>query len=248
MEVDLAGKNILVTGSAKGIGRQIALAAGKNGANVAVHYHTSIKEANETADEISSYGVESAVVQADISDFRQVERAKKELNQKLGAIHGIVNNAGMAQVKTFFHYEPEEWKREVDVCLHSVMNLAYLFIPDMREAGQGKMVNIVGDSARTGDKNLIVSGAARNGAISFMKSLAIETGKYNIQCNSMALGMIDQGDLDDEIKGKLMRQYPSRKLGSSEDVAEMAMFLLSSSADWITGQVMAVNGGYSMLG
>ncbi|MFC2949689.1 SDR family NAD(P)-dependent oxidoreductase [Virgibacillus sediminis] len=248
MKVDLSGRNILVTGAAKGIGREIALEAGKNGANVAVHYRTSRQEAEQTAEEIASYGVKTAIVQGDISDFEQVKEAKEELTQKLGTITGIVNNAGMAQVKPFFSYEPQEWKREVDVCLHSVMNLAYLFIPAMREAGYGKLINIVGDSARLGDKNLIVSGAARSGAISFMKSLAKETGKNNIQCNSIALGMIDQGDFDEEIKRKLVKQYPLRKLGSAEDVAGMAMFLLSGSADWVTGQVMAVNGGYSMIG
>lgn len=92
-------------------------------------------------------------------------------------IDGVVNSDGWAQNKSFFTYEPEEWQREIDVCLNGVLNLAYLFIPEMKERQQGKFINIFGDSARTGDRNLIISSAARNGTISLIKSLAKEVGR-----------------------------------------------------------------------
>ena len=195
MDLGLTGKNILITGAAKGIGREIALAAAAEGANIALHYRGSEAQAVETQQAISEYGVKVSLVKGDLASLEDVQEMKKFLNQELGKIDYIVNNAGWAQTKSFFQYEPEEWKREVDVCFYGVLNLVHTFMPDMMDAKEGKFINIVGDSARTGDRQLIVSAAARNGAISFLKSLALEVGRSQIQCNTVALGLIDQGIL-----------------------------------------------------
>lgn len=250
MDLGLSGKNILITGSAKGIGRGIALAAAAEGANIALHYRESIVPALETMKDISEFGVKVSLVQGDLASLEDVQEMKKVLNQELGHIDYIVNNAGWAQMKSFFKYEPEEWKREVDVCFYGVLNLVHTFMPDMMDANAGKFINIVGDSARTGDRQLIVSAAARNGAISFLKSLALEVGRSQIQCNTVALGLIDQGDLgfNEATIEKLIKQYPLKRLGKVDDVTGIILFLLSQSADWITGQVISVNGGHSMLG
>ncbi|UJL45483.1 SDR family oxidoreductase [Virgibacillus sp. NKC19-16] len=242
------GKNILVTGSAKGIGRGIALALAESGANVAIHYLGSSKEAEQTTRKVKEIGVNTTFVQGDISNFDDVQKMKEALDRDFGKINYIVNNAGWTQVKPFFQYEPDEWQKEIDICLNGVLNLAYVFMPEMIEDSQGKFINIIGDSARTGDRHLIVSGAARNGAVSFMKSLAKEVGRNGIQCNTVSLGMIDQGEFDETMKEKLVKQYPLKKLGSRDDVAGMVLFLLSNNADWVTGQVFSVNGGHSMLG
>ena len=153
-------------------------------------------------------------------------------------------------MKSFFQYGPARWKREVDVCFYGVLNLVHTFVPDMMNAQAGKFINIVGDSARTGDRQLIVSAAARNGAISFLKSLALEVGRNHVQCNTVSLGLIDQGDLgfNEATMEKLIKQYPLKRLGKVDDVTGIILFLLSQSADWITGQVISVNGGHSMLG
>ncbi len=153
-------------------------------------------------------------------------------------------------MKSFFQYELDEWKHEVDTCFYGVLNLVHTFMPDMMEKKQGKFINIVGDSARTGDKNLIVSAAARNGAISFLKSLAQDVGKSNVQCNTVALGLIDHGSLgfNEATLEKVVKQYPLKRLGKVDDVTGMILFLLSNHAEWITGQVISINGGHSMLG
>ncbi len=250
MDLGLTGKNILITGAAKGIGREIALAAAAEGANIALHYRGSEAQAVETQQAISEYGVKVSLVKGDLASLEDVQEMKKFLNQELGKIDYIVNNAGWAQMKSFFQYEPEEWKREVDVCFYGVLNLVHTFMPDMMDAKEGKFINIVGDSARTGDRQLIVSAAARNGAISFLKSLALEVGRSQIQCNTVALGLIDQGNLgfNEATMEKLIKQYPLKRLGKADDVTGIILFLLSQSADWITGQVISVNGGHSMLG
>ena len=251
MELDLKEKNVFITGAAKGIGREIAFAAAGEGANIALHYLSSEQEAVITAKEISrAYGVKVNLVKGDIAKAEDVVRMKEELDHSLGGIDCIVNNAGFAQMKSFFQYERDEWKHEVDVCFYGVLNLVHTFMPEMIEKRQGKFINIVGDSARTGDKNLIISAAARNGAISFLKSLAQEVGKSNVQCNTVSLGLINHGSLDfsEAALEKIVKQYPLKRLGKVEDVTGMVLFLLSNHADWITGQVISVNGGHSMLG
>ena len=251
MELDLKGKNILITGGAKGIGRGIAHMVASEGANIALHYLNSKEEAILTAQEISrTYGVNVQLVKGDIAKIEDVIKMKENIDQSLGHLDGIVNNAGFAKMKPFFQYELEEWKHEVDVCFYGVLNLVHTFVPDMLEKKQGKFINIVGDSARTGDKNLIVSAAARNGAISFLKSLAQDVGKNNVQCNTVSLGLIDHGALSipEATLEKIAKQYPLKRLGKVDDVTGLILFLLSSQGDWITGQVMSVNGGHSMLG
>ncbi|MEH6948876.1 SDR family oxidoreductase [Bacillus sp. JJ634] len=250
MNSSLQGKNVLITGAAKGIGRGIALAAASEGANVALHYRGSEAEAMKTAKEIEELGGKVTLVQGDLARLEDIKRIKETLDEKFGHVDCIVNNAGWAQVKSFFQYEPEEWKREVDICFYGVLNLVHTFMPVMMENNQGKFINIVGDSARTGDRNLIVSAAARGGAISFLKSLAIEAGRNNVQCNTVSLGLIDQGELNfnEATLAKVVKQYPLKRLGKVDDVTGIILFLLSESADWITGQVISVNGGHSMLG
>jgi NAD(P)-dependent dehydrogenase (short-subunit alcohol dehydrogenase family) len=251
VELELKGKNVFITGSAKGIGRGIAYAAANEGANIAIHYLNSEEEALRTAKEINSaFGVKVHLVKGDIAKVEDVVRMKEELDHSLGSIDCIVNNAGFAQMKSFFQYQLDEWKHEVDICFYGVLNLVHTFMPEMIEKRKGKLINIVGDSARTGDRNLIISAAARNGAISFLKSLAQDVGKSNVQCNTVSLGLINNGSLDfnGEVLEKIVKQYPLKRLGKVGDVTGIILFLLSKHADWITGQVFSVNGGHSMLG
>ncbi|MFJ7849827.1 SDR family NAD(P)-dependent oxidoreductase [Peribacillus sp. NPDC097224] len=249
MDLNLKGKNVLITGAAKGIGKEIALAAARAGANIALHYHESQKEAAETAENIKKCGVKLVLVQADLSRLEEVQEMKVVTKRELGIIDGVINNAGWTQFKSFFKYEPGEWKKEMEVCFYGVLHLAHTFMPDMMDNNQGKFINIVGDSARTGDKNLIISGAARSGTISFLKSLSQEVGKSHVQCNTISLGLIDQGQSFDTVMlEKLIKQYPMGRLGKVDDVIGITLFLLSNWSDWITGQVIPVNGGHSMIG
>jgi 2-hydroxycyclohexanecarboxyl-CoA dehydrogenase len=248
MELKLIEKNILVTGAAKGVGRGIALALASEGANIALHYQTSETEALETAGLIEENGVKVVIVKGDLASLEDVQNMRTKINRDLGTLDGIVNNAGYAQFKSFFDYQPREWQREIDVCLNGVLHLAYTFMPDMIAKNSGKFINIVGDSARTGDRNLIVSSTARSGAIGFLKSLAQDVGKSDIQCNTVSLGLIDQGQSYNEATlAKIIKQYPSRRLGKIDDLTGSILYLLSSVSDWVTGQVLSVNGGHSMV-
>lgn len=246
----LTGKTILVTGGANRIGKAIAIALAKNGANIAVHYHHSKEHAKQTVEELSRLGCQAHAIIGDISKSEDVIKLRDEIVDRFGHLYGIVNNAGYVQQKSLFRYSPDEWAKEIDVCLNGVINLAYYLIPLMKERGEGKFISIVGDSARTGDRNLIISAAARSGVISFIKSLAQEVGRNNIQCNAVALGLIDQQDLqlEEESIQKLLKRYPLNRLGTPDDVIGIIEFLLTNPSDWVTGQVFSINGGYSMIG
>ena len=150
MELDLKGKNVFITGAQRDC-RGIANSNAAEGANIALHYLSSEEEAVHTANKIkSAFGVNVQLVKGDIAKIEDVIRMKEELYQGLGGIDCIVNNAGFAKMKSFFQYQPDEWKREVDVCFYGVLNLVHTFMPEMMEKKQGKLINIVGDSARTG--------------------------------------------------------------------------------------------------
>lgn len=241
---------VLVTGAAKGIGKEIALSLAREGADVAVNYLSSQGAAEETVGEIRKLGGKAVAACADIASLDQVRLMKEEIERQLGPVYGVVNNAGYAPAKKFFKTQPEDWKRVVDVCFYGTLHLAYVFVPTMVEQGEGKMVNLVGDSARMGDPNLIISAAARGGVISFSKSLAQDVGKNGVQVNVVSLGLVDQGYLgfSEETLEKIRKKYPVQRTGVPNDVAAACLFLLSHQSSWITGQVLSVNGGYSMMG
>lgn len=250
MGTSLRGHTILVTGAANRIGKAIAKALANEGANIALHYHRSAEQALETTEEIAKCGVRVATFQADIANLEEVQSMQQAITEQLGNVTGIVNNAGYAQMKSFFDYEPNEWQQEIDVCLNGVLNVAYTFIAQMRVLKKGKFITLVGESARTGDRKLVVSAAARGDVISFMKSLSQEVGGQQIQCNTVSLGLIDQDDLpfSEDLYHQIVKGYPLKRLGRTDDITGIIQFLLSEQSDWITGQVFPVNGGFTMLG
>ena len=237
----------LVTGASDRIGRAIAATLAEQGATIAVHYHSNKEQAERTVEQIKSIGGQAKAFQADLSSFEDVQQLKAAIEQSLGTVTSIINNAGYTQLKSFFDYSPLEWQKEIDVCLNGLLHLAYVFLPAMKEQKRGKLITVIGDSARTGDRKLVVSATARGGVISFIKSIAQEVGRDQIQCNVISLGLIDQNDLhfSPEVKKQVVKSYPLQRLGKAQDVADAVAFLASDRSNWITGQIISVNGGHS---
>jgi NAD(P)-dependent dehydrogenase (short-subunit alcohol dehydrogenase family) len=249
MDAGLKGKVVLVTGGARDVGRAISLGFAREGAIVAVNYNSSAKEAEAVAAECKAAGGDGRAYQADVGDYAAVKRMVDAVVKDFGRIDVLVNNAGYTKRQRFVETTPEDWKKQIDIGLYGVIHTCHAAVPHMIRQNGGRIVNFAGDSARVGENGLAITAASRGGVLSLTKSLAREVGRANVTVNAITLGLIetphDQAWVD-ENRDKLVRLYPMRRLGQTSDVAPMVVFLGSEHAGWITGQVISVNGGFSM--
>jgi 3-oxoacyl-[acyl-carrier protein] reductase len=250
MDMQLRNSVALVTGATRDVGRQIALTLASEGAAIAVHYRNSPDEASSVVAEIANAGGKAQAFQADIADAMAVKAMVEAVVARFGGLSVIVNNAGLAIRKPFKETTPQEWRRQVDVNLIGAMHLFHEAIPHMEKAGNGRIISIVGDSSRVGESGLSIVAAARAGVVGLVKSIARELGRSGITANVVSLGMVETGHDPEWLaanREKLIRFYPTRRLGLAEDVAPTVALLASPLSGWITGQIISVSGGYSMV-
>jgi 3-oxoacyl-[acyl-carrier protein] reductase len=258
--LDLGGQVAFVTGAGQGAGRAIALAlASHNAGGVAVNDFVA-ERAQAVADEIEALGVAAIAAPADVGDLDSVTAAMAAAQNALGPVTLLVNNAGnagpantMGFSPEFWETDPEDWERYFRTNLYGVMNCCHAALPGMVKQGKGRIVSIISDAGRVGEARLVAYSAAKAGAAGFMRAIARETGRYGITANAISLSTLepplDEEDLakfmaDERTKSQLSR-YAIRRFGKPVDVANMALFLCSDAAEWITGQTYPVNGGYS---
>jgi NAD(P)-dependent dehydrogenase (short-subunit alcohol dehydrogenase family) len=251
MNLGLNGKVALVTGAARDVGREIALALAAEGATVAVNYNSSARDAQAVAGEIKAAGAKGSAYQADVADYAAVARMVEAVMQDYGRIDILINNAGLALRERFLDTKPEQWSKQIGVGLYGVMNLCHAVIPHMVRQNGGRIISMAGDSARVGESGLCVTAASRGGAIAFTKSIAKEFGRSNITANMVALGLVETAHSDPAWmaanREKITKLYPLRRIGVPADIAPMIAFLASDSSAWITGQILSINGGFSMV-
>jgi 3-oxoacyl-[acyl-carrier protein] reductase len=250
MELQLKDRVALVTGGTRDVGRQIALTLAAEGATVAVHHRSSPDEAEETVSEIRKQGGKAKAYQADVADRAAVHRLIASVVSDFGGLNILVNNAGLAIRKPFKDSTPDEWRSQVDVNLMGPIHLCHAAGPHLEKGGNGRIIAIVGDSSRVGESGLAVVGAARAGAIALMKSLAREMGRAGVTANTVSLGLVETGHDPEWLKAnhdKLVRLYPTRRLGQADDIAPTVALLASPRSGWITGQTISVSGGYCMV-
>jgi 3-oxoacyl-[acyl-carrier protein] reductase len=249
MEMQLKDRIALVTGGTRDVGREIALTLAAEGAAVAVHYRGSADEAKSVVSEIREHGGKAKSYQANVADRAAVQAMIHDIVADLGGLNILVSNAGLAIRKPFKDSTPEEWRSQIDVNLIGVINLCHAAAPHL-EKGNGRIIAIVGDSSRVGESGLAVVGAARAGVIALMKSLARELGRSGVTANTVSLGLVDTGHDPEWLKAnhdKLVRFYPTRRLGKPDDIAPTVVLLASPRSGWITGQTISISGGYSMV-
>jgi 2-hydroxycyclohexanecarboxyl-CoA dehydrogenase len=252
MDLGLTGKVALVTGGARDIGREIARQLGGEGASVAVNYLHSKAEAESTVTDIRQAGGQARAYQADVADYAAVTAMVGDVVRDFGRLDILVNNAGFLESRLFLDSRPEEWRRQIDVGLYGVLNCCHVAAPRMAEQRGGRIVNIVGDSARVGQPRLAITAASRGGVITLGKTLARELGRSGVTVNTLALGYVETAHSDQAWlaanRDRILAFYPIRRLGRAADVAPFVAYLASEHAGWVTGQTISVSGGYTTTG
>ena len=250
MDLAMKGKVALVTGATSDVGRAIALALAAEGADVAVNYRSSQKEADDVVGEIAAKGGKAKAYQADVADFAAVKAMVGALAKDFGGLNILINNAGLAKRQRFAETTPEDWHRQIDACLYGAIHCCHAAAPHLEAGKGGRIVSVIGDSSRVGESGLSIVAAARAGVIGLMKSLAREFGRFGTTANTVSLGLVEtphDKDWVDANREKLVRLYPIRRLGQPGDIAPMVTLLASPHSGWITGQVLSISGGFSMV-
>ncbi|MGD9883509.1 MAG: SDR family NAD(P)-dependent oxidoreductase [Reyranella sp.] len=247
---NLSGRVALVTGGGRDVGADICRTLAAAGASIAINYNSSKAEAEAVAAEIAKAGARANAYKADVSDLGQVRSMVAQVKSDLGGLDILVNNAGYVIRKRFSDSTPEEWRKQIDACLYGAIHCCHAAGPLLEASGRGRIISIVGDSSRVGESGLAIVAAARAGTIGLMKSLAREWGRSGVTCNALALGLIetahDRGWVEAN-RDKLVKLYQIRRLGQPSDVAPMVALLASDAGAWITGQVLSISGGFSMV-
>lgn len=247
--MELAGKNALVTGGSRGIGKAIALELAKQGANVAINYSNNKELAEEVVREIQKYNVKSIAVKADVSKEEEVNNMIKSIKEIFGSIDILVNNAGITKDTLLLRMKIEDWQKVIDINLKGTFLCTKAVIRDMMRQKYGKIVNIASVVGITGNAGQANYSASKAGIIGFTKSVAKELAVKNININAIAPGFIQTDmtdELSDSIKAEMLNAIPMKRYGKPEDIANVVAFLCSEKASYITGQVIHVDGGMVM--
>ena len=244
----LAGKVALVTGAAQGIGKAVALLLARNGADIVVS-DINLEKAEETAKEVQTLGRKALAMKVDVAKLGDVEKMVGAILAHFGKVDILVNNAGIARDKLILRMTEEDWDAVLNINLKGTFNCTKAVVRHMSKQKSGKIVSIasvVGEMGNAGQGNYAASKA---GVIGFTKTIAREFAQRGINVNAIAPGYIETPMTDalpEKAKEELKRLIPMDRLGKPEDVAEAVLFLVSESANYITGQVLNVNGGIYM--
>ena len=244
----LEGKIALVTGASRGIGRQIALTLAAQGATVVVNYNGSAAKAEEVVNEITAAGGKAEAIQCNVADFDKCAGLMAGILKQYGRLDILVNNAGIGSVSLpFEEITDEDWDRMLRVDLTAPFYLCREVIPYMKAKQHGKIINISSGSGIIGCEFCSHYASAKAGLIGFTQSIAKELGKDHINANAIAVPttqtpMLKETDFDVFVEDEL-RDIPWGRIGTPEDIADMVLYLSSDASEYVTGQVLAPNGG-----
>ena len=241
----MKGKNALITGAARGLGKAIAIGLAKRGAGIIINdVESAKKNADETTREIKALGVKCYTVFADVSDFESCRKMANEIQDKLKVLHILINNAGITKDKTLKKMTLEDWTDVININLNGLYNVTHNVLPLIPD--NGRVINVSSVSGLSGNFGQANYAATKAGMVGFTKTLSKELGKQKITVNAIAPGFIKTEMTDkipQEILGKYLELIPSSEIGRPEDVANLAVFLASDEAKYISGQVIRVDGG-----
>lgn len=265
MNFDLAGKVVVVTGGGSNIGRAIVHAFATEGARTVIADLDEV-QGGKVAEEALSAGAGDAIaIRTDVTDVASIEAMVKTVEARFGQVDVLVNNVGWTVDRLFIEKPREEWDREVQLNLWSVINCTQAVLRGMIDRKSGTVVNIGSDAGRIGEFREAVYGACKAGVIALSKSLAREYGKFGVRFNVVCPGTTMPESDDDisslsmwtgghtktwntpEMRERIAKAYPLRRVGTPQDVAPAVVFLASGAASFITGQTLSASGGYTMM-
>jgi NAD(P)-dependent dehydrogenase (short-subunit alcohol dehydrogenase family) len=250
MDLGLKDKVAFVCGCTAEIGQEICSSFVREGAKVAMT-DIVVEKGQKVKDELAAKGGDVWFSKMDVCDYQEVAATVKKAQDHFGKLDILVYVSGFAVAGRFADTVPEKWTKQVDVCFYGLLNVAHTVLPGMIENKSGRIVSIMGDSSRVGESGISVVAAARAGQIGFLKSVAREVGRHNITLNGVSLGVVDTTHYApgfvEKNYDKLIRQYPLGRLGKPADIAPTVLLLCSDRSSWTTGQIVSVNGGFSMI-
>ncbi|MFB6084145.1 MAG: beta-ketoacyl-ACP reductase [Halorientalis sp.] len=242
----LENQTCVITGASRGIGRGIAEELGRHGANVVVNYRSSEAAAHDVADRIEEEGGSAVPLQADVSTQDEVDAMAERVDELYGSADVLVNNAGITIDKKFENMTKEDWERVVDVNLGGVFNCTHCLFEDIKSSDQGRLINIssvVGQQGNYGQANYATT---KSGLFGFTRTLALELASTGSTANCVAPGFVETDMLEDvpeRVQQKILDRVPLSRFAQVEDIAGIVRFLASEDSSYMTGQVLAVNGG-----
>lgn len=246
--MNVSGRVAIVTGGGQGIGKAIAEKLASYGADVAV-VDVNLEKAQEVADGIKRMGRRSMAMKVDVVSAQATEEMAEKVFKEMEAIHILVNNAGITRDGLILRMKEEDWDAVINVNLKGAFNCTKAVLKYMTKMRWGRIVNIASVVGVTGNAGQANYAASKAGLIGFTKSVAREFAARNITCNAVAPGFIETAMTDvlsEQVKTDLISKIPLGRLGGAGDVATGVLFLASNASNYITGQVLNINGGMAM--
>lgn len=237
-------KQVLITGSSRGIGKESALYLAKNGYDIVLHCNTNIQKANDTLKEIEALGVKARVLQFNISNREECKRILEKDIEDNGIYYGVVLNAGIAKDNVFPAMEDDEWDKVLDTNLGGFYNvLKPIVMPMIQKRIKGRIIAMSSISGLCGNRGQVNYSASKAGIIGAVKALSLELAKRGITVNAIAPGVIETDMIEGLPIDEVKKMIPMKRFGSAKEVASLVNYLMSEDASYITGQVISVNGG-----
>jgi len=248
----LKDKTALVTGSSRGVGRAVALGFAKEGANIVVNYTSNEKAANEVVEAIQSMGSKAVAVKADVAQKSDAETLVKTGIETFGRLDILVNNAGFTRPAMMIKMAEEQWDAVVDIHLKGAFLCSQAAALQMKEQNSGKIINVTSVAGLVGTVGQINYSAAKGGILSMTKSIARELARYSVCANVISLGIVatdmtEKIRSDEKLKEIYMNRILLKRFAEPDDISPAFVFLASDESNYITGQLLCVDGGYGMI-